>query len=227
MLSRKIKAVFYSVAGPAMKLNGWTYRRFRAPHGGRVRIHLGPGQRNYLKGWINVDANMFTGKCDLWANIADGLPFPDGAVDAIYSHHMIEHLPDLDFHFMEMFRVLKPGGVFRVGGPNGDMAMRKYLEGDTAWFSDFPVKRQSIGGRLENLVFCKGEHLTILTPSFLEELARAAGFADMQVARPKEQTHYPEAFDAAVLALEWESTPATPYTLLMEGRKPDTIAKSC
>jgi predicted SAM-dependent methyltransferase len=220
MLSRRAKAAFYFSATPMMKLNGWIYRHWRAPQSDSVRVHLGPGQKNYLDGWVNVDANIFTGKCDVWANIADGLPFPDCAVNAIYSHHVIEHLPDLDFHFTEMFRVLKPGGAFRIGGPNGDMAMRKYLEDDGLWFSDFPVKRKSIGGRLENFIFCRGEHLTILTSSFLTELAQTAGFVDIQTVQPKTQTHYSEIFDAGVLALEWESTLETPHTLLMEGRKP-------
>src|SRR5690606_9118227 len=137
----------YSFSGPMMKANGIIYRTFRAPKRGLTKIHLGPGQQRYLSGWINVDANKFTGKCDVWANLIDGIPMPDNTVDAIYSHHVIEHLPHLKFHFSEMFRCLKPGGVFRVGGPNGDCAIRKFVEGDTAWFSDFPDKRSSIGRR--------------------------------------------------------------------------------
>jgi SAM-dependent methyltransferase len=219
MLSRKAKVTFYIFARPFMKLNGWIYRRFRAPRSGLIRIHIGPGQKNYLDGWINVDANMFTGKCDLWANLEDGLPFKDATVNAIYSHHVIEHLPDLDFHFREMFRVLKPGGVFRVGGPNGDMAARKYIEGNATWFSDFPVKRASVGGRFENFIYCKREHLTILTPSFFQELATAAGFVELSVVKPKCMTNHPAFFDSAVLNLEYESTPEAPHTLLMEGRK--------
>jgi hypothetical protein len=100
------------------------------------------------------------------------------------------------------------------------MAARKYVEGDSAWFSDFPVKRTSLGGRFENFIYCKGEHLTILTPSFLTELASAVGFVDLAVAQPKTSTNYPDFFDEAVLALEWESTPEAPHTLLFEGRKP-------
>lgn len=223
MISRRAKALFYSLAGPLMRVNAALYRSLRAPStAGKeiVRIHLGPGQRNYLQGWINVDANMFTGKCDVWADMSQGLPFRDASVDAIYSHHVIEHLPDLEGHFAEMFRVLKPGGVIRVGGPNGDAAMREYLAGNSAWFSDFPDQRSSIGGRLENFIFCRREHLTILTPSYLRELAEGAGFTGIETVKPITETHHPSLFDSAVLALEWESTPDSPHTLLIEARKP-------
>ena len=112
MLSRPLKAAFYTLAGPLMRANGLCYRQFRAPRAGRVRVHLGPGVDKYLKGWINVDANAFTGRCDVWADLRYKLPFPDGSVDAFYSHHVIEHLPDLAFHWREIHRCLKPGGAF-------------------------------------------------------------------------------------------------------------------
>lgn len=224
MISRRAKALFYSVAGPLMRVSAAFYRVTQAPPTGgseRVRVHLGPGQRNYLPGWINVDANRFTGKCDVWADLSLGLPFRDASVDAVYSHHVIEHLPDLAGHLAELFRILKPGGVLRIGGPNGDAAMREYLAGNSAWFSDFPDRRSSIGGKLENYIFCRREHLTILTPSFLEELLLSVGFAEMAVVLPVTETQHPAFFDAPVMALEWESTPSSPHTLLMEARKPN------
>jgi predicted SAM-dependent methyltransferase len=217
MLPRRAKALFYALAGPAMKINGALYRTFRAPGSGTVLVQLGPGKRNYLPGWLNVDANTFTARCDVWADLRNPLPFRTGTVDAIYSHHVIEHLPNIAFHWREMHRVLKPGGVFRVGGPHGDNAIRKFIEGDTAWFSDFPDRRQSIGGRFENFIFCRREHVTILTVSWLGELAHAAGFDDLA-------THPPgrSGFDvfAPTLALETETTPDCPHTLIVEGRKP-------
>ena len=153
-----------------MKFNGYLYRYMRAPRHGTLLVHLGPGQKNYIDGWVNVDANMFTAKCDIWADLRNPLPFHDATVDAIYSHHLIEHLPNLGFHFREVYRCLKPAGAYRVGGPNGDAAMKKFILNDKLWFGEFPDKRESIGGRVENFIFCRQEHLTILTFSFLEEL---------------------------------------------------------
>src|SRR5687767_9295287 len=120
MLSRAAKAAFYASAGPLMKVNGWIYRAVRAPRKAPIRVHLGPGQKNYIDGWVNVDANMFTARCDVWADLRHPLPFRDATVEALYSHHVVEHLPDLDSHFREAFRCLSPGSTYRVGGPNGD-----------------------------------------------------------------------------------------------------------
>jgi hypothetical protein len=52
----------------------------------------------------------------------------------------------------DVYRSLKSRGVYRVGGPDGDTAMAKFIQGDKEWFGDFPDKRTSIGGRLENFI---------------------------------------------------------------------------
>ena len=203
-----------------MRINALRYRFFSK--GERfIRVHLGPGRRNYINGWINVDAN-FTSKIDIWADIGAKLPFRSETVLAFYSHHVIEHLPDrlLPFHFSEMFRCLTPGGMIRIGGPNADMAIKKFEEQDAHWFSDFPDPHQSIGGRFTNFILCRGEHLTILTFSYLKELAENAGFHQISFCRPTKETHFPSVFDDQVLSKEWESTPDFPHTLILEARKP-------
>jgi predicted SAM-dependent methyltransferase len=219
MLSRGAKDAFYKAAGPIMKVNGMLYRGFRAPRQGPLRVQLGPGQSNYLPGWINVDANKFTGRCDVWADLRNPLPFRDGTVGAMYSHHVIEHLPDLERHFRDVFRCLQPGGVYRVGGPSGDNAIRKFVEGDKDWFYDYPDARTSLGGKFENFIFCRNEHLTILTDSYLEEIMTGVGFTNLRRCRPIKETHHRELF-ADCLAKEWETDEDCPHTLLIEAEKP-------
>lgn len=46
------------------------------------------------------------------------LPYEDDSFDAIFSHHVIEHVGDHEKHLEEAARVLKPGGAFYVGTPN-------------------------------------------------------------------------------------------------------------
>ncbi len=203
-----------------MRVNGALYRYLRAPaKGASACVHLGPGQRNYIQGWINVDANRFTGRCDVWADLRNPLPFRDASVQAFYSHHMIEHLPDLSAHFREVMRCLQPGGIYRVGGPNGDSAIKKFAANDLQWFSDFPDERRSIGGRFENFIFCRGEHVTILTFSFLKELMEAAGFTDVREYLPVRETGDPKIFTPC-LAKEHEDDFEMPKTLIIEAKRP-------
>src|SRR5579872_6817919 len=120
MINFRLKRFYYAVLKYPMRINGWRHRLLQSARPGQ-KVHLGPGQGNYLDGWINLDANFISAKIDLWADASGKLPFRAGSIDAFYSHHVIEHFPDakLADHFSEMFRCLRPGGVIRVGGPNG------------------------------------------------------------------------------------------------------------
>jgi predicted SAM-dependent methyltransferase len=221
MLSRTAKELYYMAAGPFMRISGAVYRLWRAPRSGKVRVHLGPGQERYLPEWINIDANVFTGKCEVWADLRHPLPLRDSTVTALYSHHVIEHLPKLEMHFAEAMRCLAPGGVYRVGGPNGDVAIAKFIEGDKTWFGDWPDNRRSIGGRFENFVFCRGEHVTILTFTYLSELLENAGFINVTRRLPIKDSGFPELFGDA-MATEFENDFEAPHTLLIEAQKPLT-----
>lgn len=221
MISRNLKSAYYWVFYFPMRLNGYLYKKYRCPCTG-LKVHLGPGQTKYIKGWINVDANLISAKCDIWTDFTQALPFPDAAVDLLYSHHVIEHLPDTQLlgHFREIYRVLRNGGGIRIGVPNLGSACRKYVEGDHGWFSDFPDKRQSLGGRFTNFIFCRGEHLTALDESYLTEVAMQAGFSDIRFCLPTKETTLGElGLNEDVLTTEWESDFAYPHTLIMEAKK--------
>lgn len=217
MISRGLKDFYYKISSPFLYINGGIFKYFRAPSSGTVRVQLGPGQRNYLKNWLNLDANIFT-KIDVAVDLRHKLPFKDNSVDCFYSFHVIEHLPDLHKHFTEAKRCLKPGGIYRFGGPNGDSAINRFAAGDTKWFSDFPVKRTSIGGRFENFIFCKGEHLTILLESYLKEVLADVGFKEVRVGVPVKTTSSPELFNDC-LAIEYEDNFEYPHSIVLEAVK--------
>ena len=46
------------------------------------------------------------------------LPYEDASFDAIFSHHVIEHVGDHEKHLSEAHRVLRPGGALYLGTPN-------------------------------------------------------------------------------------------------------------
>jgi predicted SAM-dependent methyltransferase len=76
----------------------------------KVVIELGCGSSKQVKDAIGID-QIDHDAVDLVCDLENGLPFlPDNSVDAIYSFHVLEHLPDLGFFMAEIFRVLKPGG---------------------------------------------------------------------------------------------------------------------
>lgn len=55
-------------------------------------------------------------------NILD-LPFPDGSFDAVFFHHVIEHVDDPASSLRELARILAPGGLLYVGTPNRHRAV--------------------------------------------------------------------------------------------------------
>jgi predicted SAM-dependent methyltransferase len=216
------RAYFITMRLP-MLANARIYKALRCPASG-LKVQLGSGQVHYIKDWLNVDANLFTAKLDLWANILDGLPFKDGSVDVIYSHHVIEHLPDsyLPKLFAEMYRALRPGGGVRLAAPHLGNACRKYVEGDTAWFRDFPVKKESVGGRFTNFIFCAGEHVTAFDESYMKELAESAGFHCISFPLTHKETTLADlGVDQSVLVREWDDDFDIPHTIVVEARKPE------
>jgi hypothetical protein len=214
-----LKRCYYAAFRLPMRINGALYRIARQPSE-PICVHLGCGQVHYIPGWVNVDANIFSARPDVWANLMDPLPFRDNSVKMFYSHHMVEHLPDrfLADHFRNMYQCLVPGGGIRVGGPDIGNACRKFVEGDLEWFSSMmPIARRSLGGKFTNFVFCGGEHLTALSESYLRELAADAGFVDIQRCSPVRESGL---VGQEVLSREHESDFEVPHTVIIEARKP-------
>tara|TARA_B100000989_G_C19464254_1_gene437563 strand:- start:199 stop:810 length:612 start_codon:yes stop_codon:yes gene_type:complete len=203
-----------------MRINSHLYKRFFSPSKSdkNIFVQLGPGKTNYLKGWVNVDSNIISGKLDVWCDLRYGIPFKKSTVDAFYSHHVIEHLPNINYHFKEVYGCLKKGGIYRFGGPHGDNAIKKFIANDYSWFHDFPDKRKSIGGKFENFIFCRGEHLTILTFSMLEEMLSEVGFKEIKLMLPVKESSRFNIFKKC-LEIEYEGDFQSPHTIIIEASK--------
>jgi len=73
-------------------------------------------------------------------------PFPvaSNTAECAHSQHMIEHLSDAEvaFFFREAYRILKPGGVFRIAVPDAELAYEMWRRDDPIYFrSMLPLTR--------------------------------------------------------------------------------------
>lgn len=95
------------------------------------KINLGCGSFK-LPGYINVD-NRKVVKPDILADVLDGLPFDDGELDEVSCTEFLEHFDCVEVIMVlrEIHRVLKKGGLFRFGVPNGEesvLLLRDFLQ---------------------------------------------------------------------------------------------------
>src|ERR1041385_5970668 len=90
-------------------------------------LNLGCGDR-YHAGWVNVDF-VSNDKNVLAHNLLKGIPFGNNSFDAVYHAHVLEHFTPEDGKKLleECFRVLKPGGILRIGVPDLETIVREYM----------------------------------------------------------------------------------------------------
>lgn len=80
-----------------------------------------------------------------------GIPAANGTADAVYHSHVLEHLPRANVHsfFIEVRRVLKPGGIHRVVVPDLEVRARVYL---ASLEMGLPDHEQAIAAMIEQMV---------------------------------------------------------------------------
>lgn len=110
-----------------------------------LMLNLGCGDRTH-EAWVNIDHSLKASLKSLWFvrpflktpspagylhhNLRDGIPFPDGSADVVYSSHVLEHLERKDAlpFLREIHRVLKPNGIVRLVVPDLERAVTAYLQ---------------------------------------------------------------------------------------------------
>jgi SAM-dependent methyltransferase len=142
-----------------------------------LQLHLGSGAVP-KEGWVNID--LAGDPVDLAWNLARGIPFSDGSADAIFHEHLFEHIPlQGGLSLMdECFRVLKPGGILRVGVPDAGELLRSYA-GDGAYLDALhPGRPTRLLGAQE--LFYWHRHMTMYDEDTLALIFRGGGFPDPQ-----------------------------------------------
>ena len=143
------------------------------------RLNWGCGD-HVAEGWINADKQEAR-HVDLAHDIRDGLPLADDSIDYAVSIHALQ---ELTYHevvpaLAELRRVLKPGGVLRLGLPDLRRAIRAYLLGKEEYFKVDKEEVHSDGGRFIVHALWYGYSRTLFTADFAEELLCRAGFSDV------------------------------------------------
>lgn len=90
-------------------------------------LNLGCGSR-YHPEWVNVDI-VPQGPSVIQHDLSQRLPFSAESFDVVYHAAVLEHIRRVDapIFMTECYRVLKPGGVIRVGVPDLEQICQLYL----------------------------------------------------------------------------------------------------
>jgi predicted SAM-dependent methyltransferase len=157
------------------------------------RLHWGCGG-SAAPGWINSDRGRYDG-VDLVADITEGLPLETGSIDYAVSIHALQEIsyPQLVPVLGELRRVLKPGGVLRLGLPDLDRGVDAYRRGDADYFLVADEDARAVGAKLVVQLLWYGHSRTLFTHDFIREQLERAGFADVAAcAYRKTASRHPE-----------------------------------
>jgi SAM-dependent methyltransferase len=145
-------------------------------------------------GWINSDVKQLPG-IEISCDIREGLPLKNDSIDYIVSIHALPEVPyrDLPGVLSELRRVLKPGGVVRLGLPDLERGIKAFLENDRDYFLVPDEDAATIGGKLVTQLVWYGWSRSLFTEDFTEELLLKAGFAEVQLCSYHEtRSRFPE-----------------------------------
>ena len=149
------------------------------------KLEIGPGPKKLGNDWITADCRPGSDYLFFWG--IDRLPCEDGTFDLIYSSHCLEHVPwfNTKHAIAEVFRLLKPGGTFRVHVPNFAFLVECYqdrIAGDD-WRRHNPSGDPMLW--LNGRIFTYGPqdpnwHRSVFDQYSLADFLREAGFINVQ-----------------------------------------------
>lgn len=141
-----------------------------------MKLHLGCGKR-FLPGYVHVDIADYP-HIDIKAPAHDLSAIEDGQVDLVYASHLLEYWDRFAVRnvLKEWIRVLRPGGVLRVGVPDFEKLIQVYrTTGDLESIIGPLYGRMAVPGS-EGYIYHKTTYDRKLLQSILEEV----GFRDVR-----------------------------------------------
>lgn len=169
-------------------------RRARSLASPPLRLHLGSAA-SVKQGWVNVD--LAGHPAELAWNLLRPLPFSDASADAVFHEHVLEHFSLSDgFRLIEeCFRVLRPGGILRIGVPDAGAYARSYMHGGDGIIERVRPGRPTLMLAFAEIFYLHG-HKAMYDAETLEYIMTAAGFTNV-VERPFGESAISPAPDSA------------------------------
>ena len=202
MRSQALKNLYYATLGKVSLLSLYWHRYCGSAAFNDGYLNLGCGAK-YVPGMINVDGNIFQKK-DVWLDVTLGLPIPDNSVKGVYFSHLVEHLSGAKVRrlFSECHRVLKQGGALRIVVPSLEYAIQAYLRDRPSLLPEWPDQYSSSGGRFNNFMLCRNQHLMMFDFGLLHELLSETGFSNVVREHAKRSRYFRTEY------MQFESDPA-------------------
>lgn len=149
-----------------------------------IKLELGSGAKRGTDGWTTVDLRC----ADINDNLNHGIPLADNSVDAIYTSHMLEHIPyrELIALLEECYRVLKKGGYLSVCVPNAANYIRAYIEKrefeDKSRFYDKAlIDTGSFLDQVNYMAYMNQDHCYMFDEENLVNTLKKAGFVNAKL----------------------------------------------
>lgn len=166
----------------------WIVKRYVRPpllptnDDGKTLLHLGCGPIN-AQGFVNIDAQPLPHV----HHVCDAYPlqmFPSNCADLVYASHILEHFSWLKTKDVleEWRRVLKPGGILRLGVPDFPTLLRMYEDtGDIT-----QIYGPLMGGQSDPYNF----HYAVFDELTLKQILTDVGFRDVSIWHPDSASNH-------------------------------------